>query len=81
MTKQMGNVRSDDTCGLKVDGLEFMVLDQAKDQVTPVIPKAGDKSSRGWAHLMTARLLCPRSMRDDFDFDKATAPRGAVDPE
>lgn len=81
MSAQQMNVRSDDSGTLKYNGLNYIVRDQDNDSVQPVLSKKSGKSARGWAHPMTARLLCPRSMLEEFDFDATTCEPGAVDPE
>ncbi|RDB18121.1 hypothetical protein Hypma_000639 [Hypsizygus marmoreus] len=50
--------RSDDTAGLKFRILAYLNLDHTLP-VEPAIIHASTKSDRGWAHPVTARLLCP----------------------
>lgn len=77
MTAQMAKVRSDDTRALKANALGYVPLNQA----VPFMANAAGKSARGYNHKTTGRLLCPRSMRDDYDFDKETCAPGAIDPK
>jgi len=57
--------RSDDCGSLRVDGLKYILT-------VPNIPMVdinAKKEYRGFNHVSTGRLLCPRALRDEFDKD------------
>jgi len=57
--------RSDDCSSLRNNALDY--IPRIKD--VPSIERKAKKEQRGFYHLMTARLLCPRQLRDEFDTD------------
>ena len=57
--------RSDDCASLRNDALDY--IPRIKD--VPNIERKAKKEERGFCHYMTARLLCPRQLRDEFDAD------------
>jgi hypothetical protein len=52
------NCRSDDTGLLKTRIINYLLLDTTTPLVPPINPQ-GLKTKRGWAHPVTAGLLCP----------------------
>lgn len=58
--------RSDDCGSLRENGIKY-IPDIAG--IAPLQPRT-KKDQRGFTHHSTARLLCPRSLRDDFDKDR-----------
>jgi hypothetical protein len=54
----MNCVRAEDAASLKGKILNYLLLDKMT-LLEPVIKVGGTKADRGWAHPVTARLLCP----------------------
>jgi hypothetical protein len=54
----MNCVRAEDAASLKGRILSYLLLDK-KSSLEPAIKLVGKKTDRGWAHPVTARLLCP----------------------
>lgn len=54
----MNCVRAEDAASLKGKILSYLLLDKMSS-LEPVIKVGGKKADRGWAHPVTARLLCP----------------------
>ncbi|TFY51238.1 hypothetical protein EVJ58_g10673 [Rhodofomes roseus] len=59
--------RTDDISRLKYEALVHLPLVEGIDPPGPKL----SKTSRGWHCPATARMLCPRTMRDEFDADPA----------
>jgi hypothetical protein len=60
--------RSDDCGSLRVDGLDYI---PCVPGITPIErDQKQKKDQRGFCHHSTARLLCPRRLRDKFDRDR-----------
>jgi hypothetical protein len=58
--------RSDDCGSLRDNGLKYI----PRGEGLPVIESHVKKERRGFLHHSTARLLCPRHLRDYFDDDR-----------
>jgi hypothetical protein len=58
--------RSDDCGSLRETGLKYIPRMPGIPQLEP----NAKKDQRGFRHYSTARLLCPRHLRDKFDEDK-----------
>jgi len=58
--------RTDDCGSLRDDGLKYI----PRVEGIPVIEPDVKKEKRGFYHHSTARLLCPRHLRDYFDGNK-----------
>lgn len=54
----MNCVRAEDAASLKGKIMNYLLLDKTTS-LEPVIKVGGKKADRGWAHPVTARLLCP----------------------
>lgn len=54
----MNSVRAEDASSLKGKILNYLLLDKTTS-LEPVIKVGGKKADRGWAHPVTARLMCP----------------------
>lgn len=54
----MNCVRAEDAASLKGKILNYLLLDKMSS-LEPAIKVGGNKGDRGFAHLVTARLLCP----------------------
>ncbi len=55
----IGNVRSDDTAGLKSDILRYLHFDTSIPLIPLIPPDEPNKASRGYHHIVTAKLLTP----------------------
>jgi hypothetical protein len=70
---QSGNKgRSDDCASLREDAIGY--IRQVKGipgvEDVPELDRKAKKDTRGFNHHATARLLCPREIRDEFDKDR-----------
>ncbi|PSR76358.1 hypothetical protein PHLCEN_2v8498 [Hermanssonia centrifuga] len=65
--KHAADGRSDDLGTLKPKVLGY--LPAKAPSAPPLESLTLSKGERGWAHHQTARLLCPRSLVDEFDTD------------
>jgi hypothetical protein len=54
----MNCVRAEDAASLKSKSLNYLLLNRMLS-LEPAIKVGGNKGDRGWAHPVTARLLCP----------------------
>jgi hypothetical protein len=54
----MNSVRAEDAASLKGKILAYLLLDKTSS-LAPAIKIVGKKVDRGWAHPVTAKLLCP----------------------
>ena len=63
---------SDDMAGLCIVGINYIppVRGVLGVKDVPVLIPSNDKSVHRFNHHATARLLCPRSLRDEFDEDR-----------
>ena len=60
--------RSDDTGGLKYDGLNY-VMDDPTTPLTPSLTGTFSKAGRGCHHPVLARLICPINKLSEYDDD------------
>ncbi len=66
LDKYASRGRSDDLGILKKDVIGFI---PRRPGVEPLELNNPNKSARGWAHVTTARLLCPANRLEEFDTD------------
>jgi hypothetical protein len=57
--------RSDDCSSLRNNAIDYV----PRIEDVPHIDRKAKKEQRGFCHFATARLLCPRQLRDEFDVD------------
>jgi hypothetical protein len=65
-----GDARSEDCGSLKHNGIAYLPLDPEVDIIQPPICKEHTKAMRGFNHMITARLLCPKRYLWEFDNDE-----------
>jgi hypothetical protein len=68
MTTALNGAARDDRSWLKSNGLRLMLEDPDKDVFDSPL-SVDSKSTRGFNHKATARLLCPQSQLASFDAD------------
>lgn len=61
------DARSEDTGSLRYAILSYIPKDLRKDKLDPPLLTDDSKALRGFHHPMTARLLCPMRLINEFD--------------
>ena len=67
LDKHARNARTDDVGSLRYAAMAYIPV---VTDIPAMSTTNRNKSDRGFSHLASARLLCPRHLRDEFDQDR-----------